>query len=40
MDNRLLNAVGSTSMIGYFIERWAEEQQRQIILCDFEELPR
>jgi len=40
MDNRLLNAVGSTSMIGYFIERWAEEQQRQIILCDFEELPK
>ena len=40
MDNRLLDAVGSTSMIGYFIERWAEEQQRQIILCDFEELPK
>jgi len=27
-------------MMGYFIERWAEEQQRQIILCDFEELPK
>ena len=40
MDNRLLNAIGSTSMAGYFIERWAEEQQRQIILCDFEELPK
>ena len=40
MDNRLLDAVGNTSMIGYFIERWAEEQQRQIILCDFEELPK
>ena len=40
MDNRLLDAVGSTSMIGYFIERWAEEQQRQITLCDFEELPK
>ena len=40
MDNRLFDAVGSTSMIGYFIERWAEEQQRQIILCDFEELPK
>ena len=40
MDNRLLNAVGSTSMAGYFIERWAEEQQRQIILCNFEELPK
>jgi hypothetical protein len=40
MDNRLLHAVGNTSMIGYFIERWAEEQQRQIILCDFEELPK
>ena len=40
MDNRLFDAVGSTSMVGYFIERWAEEQQRQIILCDFEELPK
>ena len=40
MDNRLLHAVGNTSMIGYFIERWAEEQQRQITLCDFEELPK
>jgi len=40
MDNRLFDAVGRTSMIGYFIERWSEEQQRQIILCDFEELPK
>ena len=40
MDNRLLDAVGSTSMIGYFIERWSEDLQRQIILCDFEELPK
>jgi hypothetical protein len=40
MDNKLLNAVGSTSMIGYFIERWSEEQQRQIVLCNFEELPK
>ena len=40
MDNRLFDAVGSTSMVGYFIERWAEEQQRQIILCNFEELPK
>ena len=40
MDNRLFDAVGRTSMIGYFIERWSEEQQRQIILCGFEELPK
>ena len=40
MDNRLFDAVGRTSMIGYFIERWSEEQQRQIVLCDFEELPK
>ena len=40
MDNRLFDTVARTSMIGYFIERWAEEQQRQIILCDFEELPK
>ena len=40
MDNRLLDAIGRTSMIGYFIERWAENQQRQIILCSFEELPK
>ena len=40
MDNRLLDAVGSTSMVGYFIERWSEDLQRQIILCAFEELPK
>ena len=40
MDNRLLHAVGSTSMVGYFIERWSEDLQRQIILCAFEELPK
>jgi len=40
MDNRLLDTVARTSMIGYFIERWAEEQQRQIVLCNFEELPK
>ena len=40
MDNRLFDAVGRTSMIGYFIERWSENQQRQIILCSFEELPK
>ena len=40
MDNRLFDAVGRTSMIGYFIERWSEEQQRQIVLCGFEELPK
>ena len=40
MDNRLLDAVGRTSMAGYFIERWSEDQQREIILCSFEELPK
>ena len=40
MDNRLFDAVGRTSMIGYFIERWSENQQRQVILCSFEEVPK
>ena len=40
MDNRLFDTVARTSMIGYFIERWSEELQRQIILCAFEELPK
>jgi len=40
MDNRLFDTVGRTSMIGYLIERWSEDLQRQIILCAFEELPK
>ena len=40
MDNRLFDTVARTSMIGYFIERWSEDLQRQIILCAFEELPK
>ena len=40
MGNKLLHAVGSTSVVGYFVERWAEDQQREIILCNFEELPK
>jgi len=40
MDNRLFDTVGRTSMIGYLIERWSEDMQRQIILCAFEELPK
>ena len=38
MDNRLLDTVGRTSMIGYFIERSSEDLQREIILCAFDEL--
>jgi len=40
MDNRLFDTVARTSMIGYLIERWSEDLQRQIILCAFEELPK
>ena len=40
MDNRLFDTVARTSMIGYFIERWSEDLQRQIIICAFEELPK
>ena len=40
MDNGLFDTVGRTSMIGYLIERWSEDMQRQIILCAFEELPK
>ena len=35
----LLDAVARTSMIGYFIERWSEEDARNMILCVFTELP-
>ena len=27
-------------MFGYFIERWSENEDRQVILCTFEELPK
>ena len=40
MDNRLFDTVGRTSMLGYLMERWSEDMQRQIILCAFEELPK
>ena len=40
MDNRLFDTVARTSMIGFFIERWSEDLQRQIIICAFEELPK
>ena len=40
MDNRLLDTVARTSMIGYFIERSSENIQREIILCAFEEMPK
>jgi len=35
----LLETVARTSMIGYFVERWSEQDMRDMILCIFSDLP-
>jgi len=39
IDSILLDTVARTSMIGYFVERWSEQELRDRILCTFSELP-
>lgn len=39
IDSVLLDTVARTSMIGYFVERWSEQEIRDRILCTFSELP-
>ena len=39
VDSVLLDTVTRTSMIGYFVERWSEQQSRDRVLCTFSELP-
>ena len=33
LDNRLVDTVMRTSIFGYFIEKWAEDEVRQVTLC-------
>lgn len=39
INSVLLDAVARTSMMGYFVERWSEQEIRDRILCAFLELP-
>lgn len=39
VNSVLLDAVARSSMIGYFVERWSEQEIRDRILCTFSELP-
>ena len=39
LDNELFDAFGRTSIFGYFIERWSEDELRQSTLCTFEQFP-
>ena len=36
LDNRLVDTLARTTMFGYFIERWSEDEMRQVTLCAFE----
>ena len=40
LDNRLVDTLARTSIFGYFIERWAEGETRQVTLCAFDEFPK
>ena len=37
LDNRLVDVLGRTSVAGYFVERWAEDELRQATLCALDE---
>ena len=36
LDNKLVDVLARTSIFGYYIERWAEAELRQVALCAFE----
>ena len=36
LENRLVDVLARTSIFGYYVERWAEGELRQVILCAFE----
>ena len=38
LDNRLVDVLARTSIFGYYVERWAEDELRQATLCAFENL--
>ncbi|MDC0241321.1 hypothetical protein OAK66_02690 [Candidatus Nitrosopelagicus sp.] len=33
LDNRLVDVIARTSIVGYFVERWAEAELRQVTVC-------
>jgi len=37
LGNKLLDALARTSIFGYYVERWAEAELRQVTLCAFDE---
>ena len=37
LDNRLFDALSRTTMLGYFVERWAEAELRQATVCGLDE---
>ena len=39
LNNRLLDSTLRTTIFGYFIERWDEDERRNVVRCTFNELP-
>ena len=39
LDNRLVDTLARTTMFGYFIERWSEDEMRQVVVCTLDEFP-
>ena len=39
LDNRLLDSTLRTTIFGYFIERWDENERRDVVRCTFNQLP-
>ena len=37
LDNRLVDALARTTMFGYFVERWSEDEKRQVVVCALDE---
>ena len=39
MDNRLVDALSRISIFGYYVERWAEAELRQVTVCTLDKFP-
>ena len=37
LDNRLVDTLARTTMFGYFVERWSEDEMRQVTVCALDE---
>ena len=37
LDNKLVDALARTTMFGYFVERWSEDEMRQVTVCALDE---